>query len=272
MRKIEDFVYARPRSIQEISQHLNKNWRTVDRYVNEIILEYGTLDKRIFREGTRGALKIIYWAAIEKVGHSVFQEELETKIFAGQGKRDFSAFDIFQHVDDKNKRAIIEKRIDENSTNLEEFKEILMKAKKKVVIFSGNVSFANLRNKNFDMMKIFEELIVRKVKIEIVAKVDLTGKENIEKVLALNYRHGVEAIEIRHREQPLRAVIVDDKVLRIKEVKEPTGKINELDKKIYIFYTIKDKEWASWMTRIFRKMFSSSIGSKKRLEELGKIL
>lgn len=272
VRKIEDFVYAKPRSIQEISQHLGKNWRTVDRYVEEIIREYGTLDKRIFREGTRGALKIIYWAAVEKLGHSVFQEEMEKKIFAGQEKNDFSVFDIFQHVDDRNKRAIMERKIDENSTNLQEFKEILLGAKKKLMMFSGNLSFANLKNKNFDMMEIFEELIRRNVKVEIVAKVDLTGKENIEKVLALNYKYGVDAIEVRHREQPLRAIVVDEKILRLKEVKEPTGKINELDKKVYIFYTIKDVEWASWIARIFRKMFSSSIGSEKRLSEMGKII
>lgn len=272
VKKIEDFVYSKPRSVQEVSEHLKKNWRTADRYIEEIIREYGTLGKKVFREGTRGALKIIYWAAVEKVSCSVFQEVMENEIMTGRKKGDFSAFDIFQHIKDKNKRAIIEKKIDENSTNLEELRELLVTAKKQIIIFSGNLSFANLKNRNFDMIEILEKLIEQKIKIKIIAMVDLAGKENIEKVLALNYKYGKEVIEIRHREQPLRAIVIDDKILRLKEVKEPTGKINELDKKIFIFYTIKDRDWAGWMTRIFWKMFSSSIGSKKRLEEMKKII
>ena len=87
----------------------------------------------------------------------------------------------------------------------------------------------------------------------------------------MNFKYGKELIEVRHREHPIRANIIDNKIFRIKEIKEPTGKINELDKKIFIFYTIKDKEWTEWISRIFWKMFSSSVSSKKRLEELARI-
>lgn len=62
-----------------------------------------------------------------------------------------------------------------------------------------------------------------------------------------------------------------NKFFDIKEIKEPTGKISELDKKIFIFYNIKDKEWIDWLTKIFWKMFSSSIDARKRLMELEKI-
>jgi len=57
IKKIEDFVYQKPRSIQEVSEHLGKNWRTVDRYIEEIGKSFGTISVRVFREGTRGALK-----------------------------------------------------------------------------------------------------------------------------------------------------------------------------------------------------------------------
>jgi hypothetical protein len=271
IRKIEEFVFAKPRSVQEIAKYIGKNWRTADRYVEEIISEYGTLDKRVFREGTRGSLKIVYWAAVEKVRSSIFQEELEKKILEGNDKTDFSAFDIFQHVDDRHKRAIIEFGIDENTTNLSELKEILLDAKKQVIMFSGNLSFVNLSKGKFDMMDILEELVQRGVSIKIIGKVDLTGRENIEKVLGLNFKAGKPLVEVRHRNQPLRAIIVDDKVLRIKEVKEPTGKAKELDKRLFVFYTIRDKEWIGWITRIFWKMFQKSIGSQKRLEEISKL-
>lgn len=271
VRKIESYVYAQPRSIQEVAGHIKKNWRTADRYVQEIEKELGTISSKVFRGGTRGALKIVYWTAVEKISHSVFQEQLENEIMSLKDKKAFSAFDIFQHVADKNKRAIIEDAVDENSTNLGELHELLDSAQKEVMIFSGDMSFINLRNKNFDMAQIFEDLIDRGVSVKIICRVDLVGKKNIEGTLALNYKKGKENIEIRHRVQPLRAIIVDKKYIRLKEVKEPTGRINELDKKVFIFYTLKDKEWAGWMHKIFWKMFSSSIGVEKRLKEVEKL-
>ena len=60
IKKIESFVFKQPRSIQEIAQHINKNWRTADRYVNEIQDNFGTVSTKVFRKGTRGALKIVY--------------------------------------------------------------------------------------------------------------------------------------------------------------------------------------------------------------------
>ena len=271
IRKIEDFIYQKPRSINEIAQLLGKNWRTADRYVAEIEKNFGTISTRTFRGGTRGALKVVFWASMEKISHSVFQEKLEQEIMSARRKEDFSAFDIFQHVPDKNKRAIVENAIDEDSTNLKEFAEILSSAQKQLLIFSGNLSFVNLKNKKFDMMKILEDLVKRGIIIKIICRVDIAGRENIEKVLSLNFKYGKEKIEIRHREHPLRAFIVDSKVFRIKEIKEPTGKIKELDKKVFIFYTIRDKEWAEWISKIFWKMFSGAVGAGKRIEELKKL-
>ncbi|MFA5084403.1 MAG: hypothetical protein WC475_03455, partial [Candidatus Paceibacterota bacterium] len=80
IKKIEDFVYVKPRSVQEIAEHIGKNWRTADRYIEDIVKNFGTLAIRVFREGTRGALKIVYWASAEKISSSVFQERLENKI------------------------------------------------------------------------------------------------------------------------------------------------------------------------------------------------
>jgi hypothetical protein len=90
-------------------------------------------------------------------------------------------------------------------------------------------------------------------------------------MLSLNFKYGKENIEIRHSETPLRAIIVDNQLIRLKEIKEPTGRKNELDKKLFLFYTIKDKDWASWLSRIFWKIFSSSIDSKKRMLEIDKL-
>ena len=271
VREIEEFVYKKPRSIQEVSLKIKKNWRTADRYLLEIEKEYGTIATRVFRGGTRGALKIAYWAAIEKVSNSVFQKILEEDLMRGKKKEEFSAFDIFQYVDNENKKAQLEYEETENKTSLIDFENFLLQTKKQLLIFSGNLSFINFRNKEVNIFEVFDKLIKKGINMKIVCRVDIAGKENIEKVLALNFKHGKENIEIRHREQPLRAVIMDNKVFRIKEIKEPTGRKHELSKKSYIFYTIKDKEWTEWLSRIFWKMFSSSMDANKRFQELNKI-
>ena len=272
IKKIEDFVYSKPRSIQEIAEHTGKNWRTADRYIREIEKEFGTLSTRTFREGTRGALKIVYWASVEKASNSVFQEKLEQEIMLARKKEDFSAFDIFQHVSNKNKKASVEQAKDEEQTDLKQLAEFLQNTQKQLLIFSGNLSFINLKDKGNDIFRILEQLVKKGVSIKAICRIDLAGKENVEKLLSLNFKHGKEFVEIRHREQPLRAMISDGKTFRIKEIKEPTGRLNELNKKIFIFYAMKDKEWGEWLSRIFWKMFSSSIGSSKRIDEMKRLV
>jgi hypothetical protein len=268
IKKIEDFVYAKPRSVQEIAEHIGKNWRTADRYVSEIEKNFGTISARVFREGTRGALKVVYWASVEKISHSVFQERLEQDITQARRKEDFSAFDIFQHIEQKNKKVLVEKTEEEN---IGELRELMLSAEKQILLFSGNLSFINLGNKKMDFFDAFDKLLKKNIVIKALCRIDIAGKENAEKMLSLNFKHGKENIEIRHDEHPLRAVIVDNKIARLKEVREPTGKTKELNKKLFIFYTIKDKSWVEWLSRIFWKKFSNSVVAEKRLEELEKI-
>lgn len=271
IKKIEDFIAQKPRSIQEIAKMLEISWRTADRYIEQIKTDSGTLQTCVFREGTRGALKIVYLAGVDKISHSIFQQQLENAILLARKKEDFSAFDIFQHVPNKNKKATIEKASSEEKTDLKEFAETIKNAKKQLLFFSGNLSFVNLKDKTIDIMKVIEETIKRGVNIKVLCRVDIAGRENIEKLLSLNFKHNKELIEIHHDEHPIRAIIGDNKMFRIKEIKESTGKIHELNKKLFIFYTIKDKDWTEWLSRIFWKKFSQSIDANKRLEEMKKI-
>ena len=265
IKKIEGFVYSQPRSIQEIANHIGKNWRTADRYIQEIQKEFGTLSTRTFRGGTRGALKIVYWTAIEKVSNNVFQEKIENKIMSARKKEDFSAFDIFQHVDKKKKKVTVEEI---EGKNIDELKKRLLTTKKQLLVFSGNLSFINLKNKKIDIFDILDELVKNGVSIKVICRVNLAETESIKKLLSLNFKYGKELVEIRHSEHPLRAIIYDEGLLTIKEIKEPTGKINELNKKVFIYYVIKDKEWIKWLKRIFWKIFNNSIGANKRIEEM----
>ncbi|MDP3881888.1 MAG: hypothetical protein Q8Q31_03340 [Nanoarchaeota archaeon] len=268
IKKIEDLVYAKPRSIQEISSSIGKNWRTADRYVEEIEKNFGTISTRVFRGGTRGALKIVYWSSVDKVSHSIFQERLEKQILAARVKEEFSPFDIYQYIDEKKKEAIVK---DNEVDNMPEFRNILLSAQKQLLLFSGNLSFINIKNKRADFIDVFNELAKKRVNVKVLCRVDIVGKENVERMLSLNLRHGKDYIEIHHAEHPLRAAIVDGKLIRMKEVKQPSGKKKELEKALFIYYTMKDKEWAEWLSKIFWKIFSSSLDANKRLEELNRI-
>ena len=154
---------------------------------------------------------------------------------------------------------------------LNEFRDFLLQAKKQVLFFSGNLSFINFDDGQTNVFKVLEELVKKGISLKVICRVDFTGSENAEKLLALNFKYGKELIEIHNREQPLRATVVDNQFMNLKEYNEPTGRKNELSEKIFIFYTIKNKEWGEWLSRIFWKMFSSSIDAKKRLEEMKKI-
>ena len=273
VEKIENFVEIKPRSVQEIAQELNKNWRTVDRYISQIKEEFGTIETRIFREGTRGALKIVYFANSEKISSTIFQERLEKEILLRRTKEEFSAFEIFQYVQDNKKEVFLKKAEDEKGTrDLDKFFKILLNAQKQVLFFSGNLSFLNIKNNNQSFFDIIEKLVEKDIKIKVLCRVDVVGRQNIEKLLSLNFKHKKELIQIRHREHPLRATIIDDKIMDLKEIKEPTGKIKELDKKIFIFYTIIDKKWIEWATKIFWKMFNESISAEKRLLQINRYL
>jgi len=160
IKKIENFVYTKPRSIQELSEHIEKNWRTADRYIQEIEKEFGTIETRTFRGGTRGALKIVYWASVEKVSSNIFQKILEEKILSSRKKEDFSAFDIFQYIDKNKKKVTVEER---EGDNIKELKKRLLSAKKQLIIFSGNLSFINLNDKKIDTLNTLDELVKRDV-------------------------------------------------------------------------------------------------------------
>lgn len=272
VKKIEDFVYSKPCSIQEIAQLIKKNWRTADGYVQEIEKQYGTISTRVFREGTRGALKIVYWASVEKASNSVFQQKLEELILRGKTRRDFSGFDIFQYVPEKDKKVWIKEGESEVSAGrLYEFEEILRGAKKQIIFMSGNLSFINFKDKEVNVFAILEELVKKGISIKVVCVVDITSIKNVEKLLSLNYKYGKDLVEVHHAEQPIRATIIDDKLINIKEEKEASGRINELEKRVFIFYNITNKDWVAWLTKIFWKIFSSSINAEKRLKELEKI-
>jgi hypothetical protein len=265
-RKIIEFVHAKPRTIQEIAHYLGNNWRTADRYIAKICEEDGTLCTRIFREGSRGALKLVYYQNIEKIASTSFQERLFQQISAGKKKEDFSPIDIYQYVDEDKRDGFFEVMKTEKATRNQKFEELFDKAQKHIYFFSGNLSWVNLTQKNNNFIEILKKTVERGVLIKILCRVDIASIKNIEKVLAINEELGKDLIEIRHCEQPLRCILIDTILSRFKETKTPTMyKSGELDNKTFLFYNIYDNEWNEWLEKVFWNLFSKATFLKKRL-------
>jgi hypothetical protein len=258
-RRIESFVSQEPRSMQELAHFLEKNWRTAARYVDQIKAEYGTLEVKTFRAGTQGALKIVYWAGIERASSTSAQQMLEAVIRAGRTKNDFSPFDIYQFA---NADVVFHR---DESSDLEQFSIDLATAQNQVLLYSGNLSLLNS-----GLYDALEALLERGVSVKVLCRVDVESEATIREALSLSRRFA-DRLEIRHCEHPLRAMIIDDRIMRLKEQRIGSGKTNELEGEYFLFYRFEDREWIMWLTRIFWNLFSSSVGAHVRLERLDAI-
>ena len=270
VQKINEFVYAKPRSIDEIAKHINVNWRTANRYVEKISKEEGTISARVFREGTPGSLKVVFWNNIEKLHASEIQERLFKHIESGKVREDFSPSEIFQFVGkEKKKFKLLNKKQYYSEANFKDYIELLKTSERQILSFSGNLTFINYVYNGKPILNILEEICRKKVSYKTLTRVEVAGIKNIENILSINKRIGYDAVEVRHCYQPLRATIIDDKVAVLKEILDPKNyPKGELKEKTYILYYIYDEAWIEWLQKVFWHLFRGSIDAKKRIEEL----
>ena len=114
-----------------------------------------------------------------------------------------------------------------------------------------------------------EEVAKSGVKIKILTRIEIPGLNNILDVLSINDKVGREVVEIRHTFQPLRAIIVDDKIITLKEEKSPLEfRGDELKEGFSIILKIYDEEWLEWLQKIFWNLFRTAIPAQKRVQEL----
>ena len=268
--KIKSFVYQQPRSMAEIAFHIDKNWRTADRYVEEIISKTGYLRTKTFREGSRGALKVVYWNNTEKVYATDVQKELFEKIERAIDKSDFSPFDIYQYVDSEKRKAYSdviedEKTYDYDIGSLVPFFE---EAEKNILIFAGNMSLIHLEGKGKKIIDYMGEAVDRGVRIQIITNITQADMKNVESVLALNNGLSKPLVEIRHDISPLRAYIFDDNVIRLGEVDANFRKEGQISGVLCTYYEIRDTVWVRWMQDLFWKDFHHAILAKRRIDSL----
>lgn len=269
-KKINDFVYQKPRTVQEIAQALRVNWRTADRYIERIASDEGTIAVRTFREGTRGALKVVFWNNVERMHASEAQEWLFRRIEAGRRKSDFSPFDIYQFVDAKKKKLVVlnDKEYASNA-NFKSFANTLRSAESQILFFSGNLTFSNYKSHDTEIRQIVEELAREKVSSKILARVEMPGLENVMNVLSINKRVGWNAVEIRHCFHPLRVTIIDNKLAVMKESWYPKNyEPGELKETLHHLYYIYDEEWIEWLQKIFWNFFRNSVDAAVRIKDM----
>ena len=272
-KKILQYVHAQPRSVQEIAKYIQKNWRTADSYVQKIITESGMLAVRTFRDGTRGALKIVYWNNKDSIHSTEFQERLFKRIELGRRKKDFSPLDIYNYISEDKRSAKTGKYTIGNELFNQDLAAFIRSAKKQLLVFSGNCSFVNLQENGKPILNTLQELAEKDVDIKILTRVDFASLGNLQKLLSINHSMGREAIEVKHCEQPLRGFLIDDVALRLKEEINPEEyKHGELPEDIrVILYDIRDKEWVKWTKDIFFTLFRTSIDGQKRIKDLRSI-
>ncbi len=256
--KVLDSVRAQPKTVQEIAQHLGKNWRTADRYIEQISLETGLIKTKIFRPSTRGALKIVYWNALEPGKGSVYQERLLQQILIHKRKEDFSAFDIYQFIPEKFREVSFSKK---EITHY----ELLEQSVQSILFFSGNLSL--LRKKE---LEILENLAKKRIPIKILTRIDIISQEKVVLLMKMNLRIGWDAFQVRHCEQPIRAFLIDDCLAVMKESLNPEQH-TELREKMYLYYILKDPEWVSWLQKVFWQLWDQSIDADLRLKALGSV-
>ena len=270
-QKILDLIHSRPRAIAEIAFEIDKNWRTADRYIEQLAGE-DLIKTWVFRKGGRGALKIAYWPSSSTSSPSAVRNFLLQRILNGVNKEDFSSLDIVQHIP-KEKREVffLSEESYHKNPNVDNFFERLSKVKSQILFFSGNLSFVDIGERRKEFMKIMEDRIKNEVMIFILTRVDKSNRESILDLLQLNKKGYKGKIEIRYAHQPLRCTVVDEKFFHLKESfsdYSAGSKVNYDKLRGYNIYGVYDEDWSRWISGVFWHLWHGSVNAEDRIKVL----
>jgi hypothetical protein len=268
IKLVIEFVKKEPRTVQDISKLIKRSWVTTDTYLQQIKERTGLIDIKTFRKGTQAALKIVFYSAAENVPSDEIREHLFHKIRFGRRKEDFDFMEIFQFIDESKKKSFIEEYDVESKSEEQNIASLFQQCTSQLYVFSGNLSFINMTEKNVKIMNMIEDMLKRKVLIKILCRVNVASMSNIQKIQEFMIKYP-KLIEIHHSYQPLRGFIIDDKIARFKDEEYLSlYKKGELRKNARIFYEFYDSEWIGWLIKVFWALFRSSLDFNKRLKEI----
>lgn len=269
--RIVAFVRQEPRTMLDVAHLLGKSWLTADSYVRQVKERTGLVSVKVFRQGSPGALKLVYYNHAESLAGDDVRQELYQQIKVGRRKQDFDFFEVFQFVPEQGKKAFAEEYTDEDSASKLPLAQFLSRAEHTLSCFSGNMSFLPRKEGKKSIADVFAELLERKVRIRVLCRLNVATLANISRISHLLKKYP-ELIEIRHCYQPLRGYIVDDRVARFKsEETLQQYRAGELRKNTRVFYEITDQEWVGWLQKVFWNLYRISIDYKAREEQLSRI-
>ena len=269
-KRILSFVKKEPRMIQDIAKHIQKTWVTADSYVQKIQKKTGLLATKVFRGGTQGAVKVVYYNSGESASADDLRKTLYDKIRLGRQKEDFDPLDIYQYIPSNKKKATLQRKQEDNNVYLQ-FHNFLKSAESEIQVFAGNNSWITMKEGKTPTSIIIEQLLKRGVTIRILCRIDLTALETLNTIIPLTKKYSA-LIEVRHAQQPLRGFIIDDKKVRLKDTKEASMyKPGEVKGTIKVVYEWTDEEWTQWLQQVFWNLWKEAPTLQQRKEELEKI-
>ena len=192
------YVKTEPRAIQEIATHIDVAWVTAERYVTKIERETGILTRKTFREGTRGAVKLVYYNTTNApIGASQW-EDIFQRIRQARWKEDFDPMDIVTTAESG--------RIREQTPyeQAQEITKIIEETETQLLIFSGNFSFLTT-SPNATKIRNAAHSAIDSLSVKALARANLASVSNFTHP----FFHESN-VEVRHRYQPLRGFISDE--------------------------------------------------------------
>ncbi len=270
-RELVEFVKGEPRAMQEVAEFLDRSWVTADKYVKEVVDRTGLIDVKVFREGTRGALKLVYFVNPDVATESEMREKLLQDIMNGRDKTDFDFMELYQLVDESDKDAFFEEYERENVSSHQNLSRVFANAEDSVLCFSGNLSFVNVVEDGKSVPELMEKALERGVYFKIICRVDVGTLKNLDEIDSL-LKKFPDRLDIRHAHHPLRGFIVDDRLARFKNEQHiELYRKGELGKNLRIFYEVFDESWVDWLQQIFWKIYRGSIDYETRIKEINKV-
>ena len=254
--QIVRFAKKEPCTINDIAQLLGRSWVTADSYVNQVAERTGLVSIKVFRKGSHGALKLVYYNYSESLSGEGIREELYEQIRSARGKEGFNFFEVFQFAPKKRSKAYSVKA---GNVSQDRLGQLFARAEGAVYCFSGNLSFLDKKG-----ILLLEKLLKRKVRVKILCRVD-AATLNALSSLARLLKNFPDYLEIRHCYQPLRGFIIDDAFCRFKNDELPHRE-GELEKNMRIYYELSDEEWIGWLQQVFWALWRTSLDQKERVE------
>lgn len=252
--KIIDFIKKEPVSVQEVSKFIQKSWVTTESYLQKIEDETGQIKRKVFRKGSQGALKIVYYNYASAVDYDHIKKIIAQKIISGRKKEDLSIFEILPFV--KEQHRSISWELPDEFSHITEICKKVDDAEHQILIFSGNLSIFFIKENL--LLRTIERVLERGVSLKILCRIDFGTMKNLKELERL-LRTYKNKISIHNCYQPLRGMIIDEKEIILTYKENPdTYHRSELENHMHILSKISDQEWISWFTKMFWNLYNGS--------------